>query len=98
MVRLSSLRYEVLPSDDPDSEQLEDNAPDEAELSDPEEPSEDTDFIEELEKESCTAIVVSLVQCFDLTLPYRHLSRKSGQVPCTVLKRRHQWRHPPLCG
>jgi hypothetical protein len=66
MVRLRSLRYEILPSEDADSEQLEDNVPDEAELSDPEEPSEDTEFIEELEKESCTAIVVCLSQCFDL--------------------------------
>jgi hypothetical protein len=61
MVRLSSLRYEVLPSEDADSEQLED-----AELSDPQEPSEDTAFIEELENESCTAIVVSPFHCFDL--------------------------------
>jgi hypothetical protein len=66
MVRLSSLRYEVQPSEDADSEQLEDSAPDEVELSDPEEPSEDTAFIEELENESCTAIVVSPRQCFDL--------------------------------
>jgi len=65
MVRLSSLRYEVLPSQDADSEQVEDNASDEAELSDPEEPSEDTAFIKELENESCTAIVVSPYQCFD---------------------------------
>jgi hypothetical protein len=98
MVRLSSLRYEVLPSDNTDPEQLDDNAPDEVELSDPEEPSEDTEFIEELEKESCTAIVVSLVPCFDLTLPYRHLNRKSGRVPLILLKRRHRWRHPPLYG
>lgn len=66
MVRLSSLRYEVLPSEDANSEQVEDDAPDEAELSDPEEPSENTAFIEELENESCTAIVVSPFQCFDL--------------------------------
>jgi hypothetical protein len=66
MVRLSSLRYEILPSEDADSEQLEDNAPDEDELSDPEEPSEDTVFIEELENKSCTEIVVSPFQCFDL--------------------------------
>jgi hypothetical protein len=66
MVRLSSLRYEVFPSDDADSEQLEDDAPDEAQLSDPEEPSEDTAFIEELENESCTAIVVSIFQCFEI--------------------------------
>jgi len=65
MVRLSSLRDEVLPSEGADSDQAEDNAPDEAEISDPEEPSEDTAFIEELEKESCTAIVVSPFQCFD---------------------------------
>jgi hypothetical protein len=66
MVRLSSLKYEILPSEDAGSEQLEDNVPDEAELSDPEEPSEDTEFIEELERESCTAIVVSPFTCFDL--------------------------------
>jgi hypothetical protein len=66
MVRLSSLRYEVLPSGDADSVQHEDNAPDEAELSDPEEPSEDTAFIEELENESCTAIVVNIFQCFEV--------------------------------
>ena len=65
MVRLSSLRYEVLPSQDADSEQVEDNGTDEAELSDPEEPSGDTAFIEELENESCTAIVVSPLECFD---------------------------------
>jgi hypothetical protein len=67
MVRLSSLRYEVLPSEDADSEQVEDNAPDEdeSESSDPEAPSEDTAFIEELENESCTALVVSIFQPFD---------------------------------
>jgi hypothetical protein len=66
MVRLSSLRYEVLPSEDADSVQLKDSAPDEAELSDPEEPTEDTAFIEDLENESCTAIVVSVFQCFEV--------------------------------
>jgi len=68
MVRLSSLRNEVLPSEGADSEQVEDDAPDEDELSDPEaeEPSEDTPFIEELEKGSCTAIVVSIFQCLEV--------------------------------
>jgi len=66
MVRLSSLRYEVLPSEGADSEQVEDDAPNEDELSDPEEPSEDTPFIEELEKGSCTAIVVSVFQCLEV--------------------------------
>jgi len=66
MVRLSSLRYGVLPTEGADSEQVEDDAPDEAELSDPEEPSEDTPFIEELEKGSCTAIVVSIFLCFEV--------------------------------
>jgi len=77
MLRTSSLRYEVLTSDDPNNEQPRQEVPEEAGLDVPEEtdsdvseePPEDTGLtIEELEKESCTAIVVSTTSFTTLTI------------------------------
>ena len=76
MLRTSSLRYEVLTSDEPNDEQPGEQVPEEAGSDVPEETDsdvseespEDTGLtIEELENESCTAIVVSITS--STTLP-----------------------------
>jgi len=77
MLRTSSLRYEVPTSDDPNDVQTDEDVPKEAGLDVPEETDsdvsedspEDTGLtIEELENESCTAIVVSTTSPTTLTI------------------------------